>query len=153
MKVVTFLHDSVFTNNLCEATLQAYPNPKHFYNLHLKDGLHTLSPIYCVSRPRGCQTLWCHHQTNNLLGLVYMEYVRPWVPFPCKACIYFLLLHGPRYSGRKSWHCLYSTSMWWWQHSLSPILSPSLHLLYPYLVAFLFIFDVPYHLSVPPYFL
>ena len=37
MKVFTFIHDSVVTKNLHEATLQAYPNPRHFYNLHLKD--------------------------------------------------------------------------------------------------------------------
>ena len=37
MKVLTFIHDSVVTKNLREATLQAYPNPHHFYNLHLKD--------------------------------------------------------------------------------------------------------------------
>ena len=35
-KVVTLLHDSVFTKNLYNSTLEEYPNPNHFYNLHLK---------------------------------------------------------------------------------------------------------------------
>ena len=37
MKAVNFIHESVVTKELCKATLQAYPNPHHFYNLHLKD--------------------------------------------------------------------------------------------------------------------
>ena len=36
MKVDTFIHDSIVTKKLCKATLQAYPNLNHFYNLHLK---------------------------------------------------------------------------------------------------------------------
>ena len=36
MKVVTFINDYLVINNLREATLQAYPNPNHFYNPHLK---------------------------------------------------------------------------------------------------------------------
>ena len=42
MKVVTFIHNYVVTKNLREATLQAYLNPHHFYNLHTKD-VHTHS--------------------------------------------------------------------------------------------------------------
>ena len=42
MKVVTLIHEFVVTKNLHKATLQAYPNPNHFYNLHLK-GAHTHS--------------------------------------------------------------------------------------------------------------
>ena len=42
MKVVTLIHDSVVIKNLHEATLKVYPNPHHFYNLHLKD-VHTHS--------------------------------------------------------------------------------------------------------------
>ena len=42
MKVVTLIHDSVVTKKLHEATLQAYPNPHQFYNLHIKDA-HTHS--------------------------------------------------------------------------------------------------------------
>ena len=37
MKLNTLIHDSVVTKNFREATLQAYPNPNHFYNKHLKD--------------------------------------------------------------------------------------------------------------------
>ena len=37
MKVVPFVHDSAVTKKIRKATLQAYPNPHHFYNLHLKD--------------------------------------------------------------------------------------------------------------------
>ena len=36
MKVVTFIHDYIVTKNLHEDTLQEYPNPNHFYNLHIK---------------------------------------------------------------------------------------------------------------------
>ena len=36
MKVVTFINESVVTKNLREATLQAYPYPNHFYDLHIK---------------------------------------------------------------------------------------------------------------------
>ena len=47
MKVVTLLHDSVFTKNLHKATLQAYPKPHHFYNLHPK-GVRTHSVIFMI---------------------------------------------------------------------------------------------------------
>ena len=42
MKLVTFVHESIFTKKLREATLLAYPNSNHFYNLCLKY-LHTHS--------------------------------------------------------------------------------------------------------------
>ena len=49
MKVLTFIHDSVVTKNLREATLQAYPNPHHFYNLHFKDvQTHPVRVIACL---------------------------------------------------------------------------------------------------------
>ena len=37
IKLVTFIHDSIVTKNLRDVTLQSYPNPHCFYNLHLKD--------------------------------------------------------------------------------------------------------------------
>ena len=49
MKVVTFIHEFVVTKNLHEATLQAYPNPNHFYNLHLKGAnTHSVLVIACL---------------------------------------------------------------------------------------------------------
>ena len=38
-KVVNFIHYSVVTKNLREATLHTYPIPHNFYKLHLKDVL------------------------------------------------------------------------------------------------------------------
>ena len=49
MKVVTFINYSIVTQNLREATLQAYPNPHHFYNLHLKYfRTHSVRVIVCL---------------------------------------------------------------------------------------------------------
>ena len=49
MKVVTFINYSVVTKNLREATLQEYPNPHHFYKLHLKDfHTHSVRVIVCL---------------------------------------------------------------------------------------------------------
>ena len=49
MKVLTFIHESVATKKLREATLQAYSNPNHFYNLHLKDvRTHSFRVITCL---------------------------------------------------------------------------------------------------------
>ena len=49
MKVVTFIYESVVAKNLREATLQAYPNPNHFYNLHLRDfRTHPVRVILCL---------------------------------------------------------------------------------------------------------
>ena len=49
MKVVIFIHEYVVTKNLHESTLQAYPNPHHFYNLHLKYfHTHSVQFIICL---------------------------------------------------------------------------------------------------------
>ena len=49
IKVVTFIHEYVVTKNLRKATLQAYPNPHHFYNLHLKYvHKHSVQVIACI---------------------------------------------------------------------------------------------------------
>ena len=49
VKWVTFIHDSVVTKKLCKATLQAYPNPHHFYKLYLKYILtHSVQVITCL---------------------------------------------------------------------------------------------------------
>ena len=49
IKVVNFIHDSIVTKNLREAILQTYPNPHHFYNLHLKDvRTHSVRVIACL---------------------------------------------------------------------------------------------------------
>ena len=49
MKVVTFIHDSLVTKNLRNTNLQAYLNPHHLYNLHLKDvGTNSVRVIACL---------------------------------------------------------------------------------------------------------
>ena len=49
MKVVTFIYYYVFTKNLLETTLQAYPNPNRFHNLHLKYvRIHAVRVITCL---------------------------------------------------------------------------------------------------------
>ena len=140
MKLVTLIHDSVVTKNFREATRQVYPNPR------------TLSPSYCVPCPHGCQTLRCHHRTQTPLGLICVKGVCPRNPFPCKLGIYFLPIHIPRYPSWKSSRHLHSASIWWRWHSLSPLISPSLYLFSPTLVAFLLFCGVPYQFSVPLHF-
>ena len=82
MKVFTFIHDSVVTKNLHEATLQAYPNPHHFYNLHLK-----------YVRTHSVQVIACLILVVEKLSYATIEHILRWASSPCKVYVHGILSH------------------------------------------------------------
>ena len=82
MKVVTFIHDFVVTKNLREATLQAYLNPHHYYNLHLKD-----------VRTQSVQVIACLVLVVAKLSDVNIEHILLWELYAWKVYIIDRLSH------------------------------------------------------------